>query len=85
MPPRKPTPADILTLIAERAESLRRAGVLAVQVDNFSVQLAPYSEPDPVADRPGPVEVEMHSDPLRDPATYADGRVPGFTREEDPS
>lgn len=84
MPTRKPTASDILTLIAERAESLRKAGVLAVQVDNFSVQLAPYSEPSPIAIG-GPETEIAHSDPLRDPATYADGRVPGFTREEDPS
>jgi hypothetical protein len=81
MPAKKPTAAEILTLITERAEALRKAGVLVVQVDNFSVQLVPWSEPPPPAT--AAVEEGPFIDPLEDPATYQNGRVPGFTRDED--
>jgi len=78
MATRKLTAAETLTLIAERAESLRKAGVLVVQVDGFSAQLAPWV--DPVI--PGRAQVvEQYADPLNDPATYPSGRVPGFERE----
>lgn len=79
---KKPTPAEILTLIADRAESLRKAGVTAVQVDNFSVRLAPWSEPAPT-ERPGDEDEGPFVDPLQDPATYQRGAVPGFVREPD--
>jgi hypothetical protein len=81
MPTKKPTAAELLTLITERAEALRKAGVRAVQVDNFSVQFTPYAEPPPPAT--DAVEEGPFVDPLEDPATYQNGRVPGFTREDD--
>lgn len=78
MPPKKPTAAELLTLIADRAEALRKAGVLVVQVDGFSAQLAPWTEPGQ-PDRS--VAEPTYSDPLLDPSTYPGGRVPGFERE----
>lgn len=80
MPPRsKPSAADILTLIAERAESLRRAGVTSVHVD-FSLTLAPWEEP-PTIPNTSQQEEPSFIDPLEDPATYQNGRVPGFQRD----
>ncbi len=81
MAARKPTPSDILTLIADRAESLRKAGVLVVQVGDFSAQLAPWTEDAP-ASTTRDAERE-YSDPLHDPSTYPGGRVPGFDRPDD--
>jgi hypothetical protein len=79
MPPtKKLTAAETLTLIADRAEALRKAGVLVVQVGEFSAQLAPWNDPGQ-PDR-SPAE-QTYSDPLLDPATYPGGRVPGFERE----
>lgn len=81
MATRKPSAADVLTLIAERAETLRKAGVLVVQVDGFSAQFAPWHDPGvPERER---TTAEQYSDPLLDPATYPGGRVPGFERESD--
>lgn len=56
--------------------------MLAVQVEQFSVQLAPWTEPPPVGGAPI-VEQVQHSDPLKDPSTYPGGVVPGFTREDE--
>jgi hypothetical protein len=85
MAARKPTASELLTLIAERADGLRRAGVLVVTVDGFSAQLAPWNPPTQ-PERPTAAE-PTYSDPLLDPATYPGGRVPGFERdnEGDPS
>lgn len=80
MPTKKPTAADLLTLIAARAEDLRRAGVLSVHLEGIgSWQLAPYEPPaekSTAATDDGP-----HIDPLQDPATYQRGVVPGFARD----
>jgi hypothetical protein len=57
--------------------------VLVVQVDNFSVQLAPWSEPGPAQNEQRERARETFVDPLLDPSTYPGGRVPGFTREGD--
>lgn len=75
---RKSTAAETLSLIAERAEALRKVGVLVVTVDGFSVQLAPWADPGQ-PDRS--VAEPTYADPLSDPATYPGGRVPGFERE----
>mgnify|MGYP001589655937 CR=1 FL=1 len=85
MSARKPTPADILALIIERAIALRQAGVTKLSLDNFSVSFAPF---EPIAPAPTRADREAESvepqNPLDDPATYGrSGSVPGFQREED--
>ncbi len=83
MPPRaKPSPAELMTLIAERAPELIAAGVTSMSIDGFSVTL----HPPPTADVPAPKPDEIaksHIDPLRDPSTYPGGRIPGFNRDEE--
>jgi hypothetical protein len=75
---RKPSADEVLGLIADRAEQLRRAGVTRVAVEGFSFELAPL-EPEPVV--PPKAEPEVHyTSALDDPSTYANGRVPGFER-----
>lgn len=77
MAARKPTADQVLGLIADRAETLRRAGVTKVAVEGFSFELAPF-EPDVPAAK---AEPEVHyANPLDDPATFPNGRVPGFNR-----
>lgn len=73
----KTSPAAILTLIAQRAEALRKAGVTAVTIDNFSVQFAPYAEPSRESESAD--DEPRMTDPLHDPATYQGGVVPGFS------
>lgn len=66
----------IATVIA-KADALRKAGVLGITVGGCSAQLAPA-----VVDLPleqGDAEPEPDVDPLKNPALYADGKVPGFS------
>jgi hypothetical protein len=80
--PAKPRAEQILDLIEARAVGLRTAGVLEIDIDGWSVKLAP-SRP---ADTAPPSDVQAtprldDSDPLNDPATFGqpDGTMaPGF-------
>jgi hypothetical protein len=81
---KKPTraalsPAELLTLIAERAPSLRAAGVLQVSIDGLGAVLAPDA-PMP-SSMPAPKPRPSYVDPLEDPDTFPTGRVPGYKRE----
>ncbi len=79
MAARKPSAADLLDLIASRAQRLRDAGVTSVEFDGCSFTLSPAQ----VADAIGAMQEDPPDDdpdPLRNPSLYADGKVPGFTR-----
>ena len=84
------SPADWLTLIADRAPALRAAGVTELELDGARVLLAPHVPP---PDKTAPTRQlpEESSDPLGDAATYAGGIVPGYRiqrewdEEDDPS
>lgn len=84
MPPVKQKPSDLLTLIAERAEALRKAGVSSVQLDGVAFTLHPY-QPAPVSERTD-TDVDEPADPLDDAATFGlppGSRLPGFTRDDE--
>lgn len=74
------TPADWMTLVTERAPALRRAGVTTIELAGCVLDLAPWDAPS-VGDAPAARAESSTSDPLFDPATYHDGRVPGFDIE----
>jgi hypothetical protein len=89
--PAKQSPAQILAMIREQAPSLREAGVLELELDGWSVKLAPPApvQDDDAADTPSPPMSDL--DPLNDPATWgmpAGTRPPGFkdrvNRSEEP-
>lgn len=85
MPPVKQKPADLLTLIADRAFALRKAGVQRVELDGMAFTLLPYHEPPASVTERTEMDVE-ESDPLLDPATFGlapGSRLPGFTREDE--
>lgn len=78
----KPTPAELLTLLVERAPALRKAGIQHVSIEGLSATLAP-PELDPAnVPKPKPQRTP-HPDPLRDPDTYPGGRVPGFELDDE--
>ena len=75
-------PASWLTLVAQRAPELRRAGVESISLAGCSIKLAPWSEP---LGKPEAATLEGPDDsnPLFDPANYAGGIVPGFVIERE--
>lgn len=82
--------AQRLKLIAEAAPGLRAAGVMAVDVGDVRLRLAPpYGPLDPeppvVPGEAKPTEptTEPEPDVLDDPATYVDGVVPGYELDEE--
>lgn len=80
-PATKPTAAELMDLITSRAPALIAAGVTELEIDGFAVKLsAPPPAATPVAKA---APVRQHVDPLQDPSTYAGGRVPGYTRDDD--
>ena len=72
-----------LGVLAKHAGDLRKAGVRELTVGDVHVTIAPPDAPLDAgatkSDRPA------NLDPLNDPDTYGftDGRVPGFTRDEE--
>lgn len=81
----KPTPAELLDLLASKAKVLRSVGVLRVELDGCKFELAPDDEPvqfRPSGPAPDEVPVPDESYPLDDPMTYGlrGGKVPGFSR-----
>lgn len=92
MPPRKSardTAEELLDLIERRAPGLIAAGITHIAIGELSATLssrppvAPVAPKDKAAAQDKPAPPKKHIDPLRDASTYAGGRVPGFTREED--
>jgi hypothetical protein len=70
-----------IRLVLDKAGELRRAGVCDISVDGCGVKLLPI-EPEP------PKFADVKNEPsldglpaLNDPASYADGIVPGFVIE----
>jgi hypothetical protein len=73
------SPAELLSLLAERARELRDAGVRRLQLEQFvAIEFAPAEEKAPLDLQAEPQE--EYSDPLRDPATFPGGRIPQFIR-----
>lgn len=71
---------DLLTLLAEHAARLRKAGVRSFSCNGITAELLP-PEPEAVA---RPVEWQAgQGGALNDPDTYAYGRVPGYELEPD--
>lgn len=82
-----PTPAELLDLIADRAPALRRAGVTELELDGFSIKLAPH-EPEQIQHE----ATESEQSPARpqslldDPESYGlppGSQVPGFAALRD--
>jgi hypothetical protein len=72
-------PAELLDLVIEKAEALRRVGVLELELAGCSLKLAPFEAEAP-ASTEEPAHVG-HVDPLSDPRTFGlHGQVPGFER-----
>jgi hypothetical protein len=70
-----------IDMVLLRADELRRAGISAVSIDGCTASLLP-AEPEP----PKFPDVKNDASPdglpaLNDPASYADGIVPGFVIE----
>lgn len=61
--------AELIDLIVRRAEDLRRAGVLSIEVGGFKAQLAPYQ---------GAIVSDKAQEPEPEPAQLF--RVPGGLR-----
>ena len=81
--PSPPSPAELIALIAERAPALIAAGVTSLKIGEFSVEMSRPTPP-PAADPPPAPAVRGRSNPLDDPSTYPGGRVPGYSREDEP-
>lgn len=66
-----------IDLVLQRSKELRSAGILAIEVGGgYSATLAPGAFEMPPGD---PVKADpIPPDALHDPASYADGFVPGF-------
>ncbi len=80
MPPKRIDPAAWLTLIAERAPTLREAGVRSLSIDGVTIELAPYDPPAPTERRS---QNDEPRDLLDDRETYGipeGAAMPGFTR-----
>lgn len=77
------TSEALIDLVIDRAPKLLAAGVTSLAIDGLTVTLAP--PPPKLGDLPkGTEPPKQHIDPLKDAATYPGGRMPGFTREDDP-
>lgn len=82
----KANPAELLSLIADKALELRKAGITRFALDGLSVELAPYVEPEPqlVPTQASPARESL--DPLDDPETFGlppGSPVPGFAALRD--
>lgn len=82
--PARPTDAAaLIELLIARAPALIAVGVTSLSIGEMSATLqAPAPKPDTPA-RPAPI-AKQHIDPLRDASTYPGGRVPGYTRQDEP-
>lgn len=69
-----------IDLLLKRAPELRKAGILALSAEGYSAELAPAPPETPPPPKGGglPAEPDYLGRPLEDPASYPDGRVPGF-------
>ena len=77
-----PTAAELIDLLIDRAPRLIAVGITSLSIDGMSATLSKPAAVAAPAGKPQPV-AKQHSDPMRDPATYQGGKVPGFTREEE--
>jgi hypothetical protein len=82
---KKPSPDELLALIAAKAPELRKAGVKAVTLDGdgFRVELAPHVDETPAPSTKANGDVVEPADPWNDPSTYGlppGAKVPGFDR-----
>jgi hypothetical protein len=80
-----PSPeSDWIDLVISRALDLRKAGILAIGIDGFTASLAPYVEQF-ADDKATPPPPEHTGSVMDDPASYADGVVPGYVIEKFPA
>jgi len=75
--------AELLDLLVARAPGLIAVGVTSVSIAGLSATLSAPPAPMPANAKPQQI-AKSHIDPMRDPATYPGGRVPGYTREDVP-
>ena len=84
MPARtKPTLAEVLDTLTEKAPSLRAAGVSRGRIGDIEFVLEP--PPEPFSFEQGDAPAESPTSPMQDPAPYGfrrGGRVPGYQRPE---
>ncbi len=70
---------ELLAMIQARAPELRKAGILALELEGLKVTFAPY-EPEPAF---SDEEDDPELDVLEDPATYGNKKtVPGRRKDE---
>jgi len=72
---------DRLSIIAERAPALRQAGVLTISDGDCAFSLSPFERELPKDQLPK--IADDNNDPLFDPASYPDGKVPGYNLTDD--
>lgn len=71
-----------MRLVVARADDLRAAGITSIGWNGCTATIGPLPDvPVPVDAKATPAE-EEYPDPLHDPASYPDGRVPGFDIEK---
>lgn len=69
-----------IDLVIARSGELRRAGITAIGFEGCTTQLLPDTTPPAADDKSAaPVVEEAYPDPLRDPASFPGGFVPGYT------
>ena len=72
----KPTPAEWLELLIERAPALREAGVHQFEIGDVKVALHPHYVAQEEALDEDDVPTREQKDPLDDPDLYPGGRLP---------
>jgi hypothetical protein len=83
IPARSTDAAALIDLLITRAPALIAVGVTSLSIGEMSATLqAPAPKPD-APTKPAAI-AKQHTDPLRDASTYPGGKVPGFTREDEP-
>lgn len=76
------TPTEWIDTVIAKAPKLRELGVESLECEGCRVTLLPLDPPRMfVTDGPEPPALpDQDPDPLSSPATYPDGKVPGFER-----
>ncbi len=67
-----------VSLLIEKGDALRAAGVLRLTLGDLQVELMPAVSPEPGGT--GDFEDGMFVDPLDDPSSFSSGRVPRIGR-----
>ena len=76
------SPRELIDLVIERADALRKAGVRRLEIGGAVIELAPHEVE--LHDEDAEPRSDRYVDPLDDPATYGlRGFVPGFQRQKE--